>query len=149
MIRIKVPSEQNYDFALAGLPDNPDLSRTSNFADRISGEMERTVTVTVPAAGSHYIEVGYGKDSIISAGADCAWYEVVTAEMWWMSKATVTYTGSAWIAGTWSVPVRVTGEDGTPGADGKFRDYRYRVAATQPAKLSGLQPSGWYTSRRQ
>jgi hypothetical protein len=64
--------------------------------------------------------------------------------MWWMSKATVTYTGSAWTAGTWSVPVRVTGEEGTPGADGKFWDYKYRVAATQPAKPSGLQPTGWY-----
>jgi hypothetical protein len=144
MIRIKVSSEQNYDFALVGLPDSPDLSRTANFADRISGEMERTVTVTVPTAGSHYIDVGYGKDSIISAGADCAWYEVVTAEMWWMSKAAVTYTGSAWVAGAWSAPVRVTGEEGTPGADGKFWDYKYRVAATQPAKPSGLQPSGWY-----
>jgi hypothetical protein len=143
-VRIKVSSEINYDFAAVGLLDNTGLSLTSNYTDRISGEMERAVTIHVPTAGTHFVEVGYGKDGSMSSGADCAWYEVVTADMWWMSKATVSFNGTSWVAGGWSVPVRVTGEDGLAGADGKFWDYKYRVSATQPSTPAGLQPSGWY-----
>ncbi|MDR1455505.1 MAG: hypothetical protein LBJ01_07640 [Tannerella sp.] len=144
VLRLKVSSETNYDFALVGLPDSANMTLYANFADRISGEMERTVSVNVPSAGSHFIEVGYGKDSTVNSGQDCAWYEVVTDDMWWMSKSTVTHNGSTWAAGAWSVPVRVTGEDGQPGADGKFWDYKYCVSTGQPDTPQGLQPSGWY-----
>jgi hypothetical protein len=66
--------------------------------------------------------------------------------IWWMSSALVTYTSGQWIAGQWSTPVRVTGEDGLPGADGKFWDYRYKVDFDKPSKPTGLDPSGqgWY-----
>lgn len=60
--------------------------------------------------------------------------------VWWMSRANVTFDGEA---GPWSVPVRVTGEDGKAGADGKFFDFKYRVAATQPGTPTGTTPAGW------
>lgn len=72
------------------------------------------------------------------------WTDAPTSDgIWWMSNATITYTNGQWISGAWSVPVKVTGEDGEAGADGKFWDYKYRVAATKPTKPSGLNPSGW------
>lgn len=63
--------------------------------------------------------------------------------IWWLSKATVSFQNKQWLAGAWSVPVKVTGEDGEPGEDGKYWDYKYRVAASQPATPIGLQPLGW------
>src|SRR5690606_35367217 len=38
----------------------------------------------------------------------------------------------------------IVGEDGDPGADGVYYDYRFRVAATQPATPTGANPSGWF-----
>ena len=143
-IFLKVSSESGYDFALIGLLNNANLSLSANYTDRISGEIEKTISVNVPNAGNHFIEVGYGKDSSVSNGQDAAWYSVIYGSTWWMSKATVSYQSGQWLAGQWSTPVQVTGEDGLPGADGKFWDYKYRVGSTQPATPSGLQPSGWY-----
>jgi hypothetical protein len=147
-IYMKVSSEANYDWALVGLLDNGNLTISSNYTDRISGTAEKTISINVPAAGTHYIDIGYAKDSSAVGGSDCAWYKVLTEVTsgdgtWWMSSATVSYTSGQWVAGTWSAPVKVTGEDGAPGADGKYWDYRYAVNATQPSTPSGLQPSGW------
>jgi hypothetical protein len=71
-------------------------------------------------------------------------YDMVNDDrFWWMSSATVTYVNGEWKAGTWGMPVKVTGEDGEPGEDGKFWDYKYKVYPTQPATPTGLNPSGW------
>ncbi|MDR1980360.1 MAG: hypothetical protein LBQ39_01910 [Tannerellaceae bacterium] len=147
-IYLKVSSEANYDWALVGLLDNGNLTISSNYTDRISGTAEKTITVNVPTAGLHGLQIAYAKDSSVVGGSDCAWYKVLTEVTsgdgtWWMSSATVSYTSGQWVAGTWSAPVRVTGEDGAPGADGKYWDYRYAVNATQPSTPSGLNPSGW------
>src|SRR5690606_26662421 len=39
--------------------------------------------------------------------------------------------------------VPIVGEDGTPGTDGVYYDYRFRVATTQPATPTGENPVGW------
>ncbi|MFA5712464.1 hypothetical protein, partial [Mycolicibacterium sp.] len=41
---------------------------------------------------------------------------------------------------------RIVGEDGDPGADGVYFDYRFRVAATQPATPTGANPASWSDS---
>lgn len=45
----------------------------------------------------------------------------VSADPVWMSKATITGT----TAGTWSTPIKVSGKDGSAGANGKYTVYRY------------------------
>ncbi|GHV17361.1 hypothetical protein FACS189493_4850 [Spirochaetia bacterium] len=75
-IRLAVSSESGYDFAFVGNLDSSSATKTSNF-DRISGVTSKDITIMVPSAGSHYAEVGYGKDSSIVSGSDCAWFEVV------------------------------------------------------------------------
>jgi hypothetical protein len=143
VIDLKVSSESGYDFALVGLLDNPNLSRTENYTDRISGETEKYISVNIPQAGTHFIDIGYGKDGSQSTGQDCAWYGISYGSACWMSKSAVVYQNGQWLAGEWSAPVKITGEDGEAGTDGKFWDYKYRVSATQPATPSGLSPSGW------
>jgi hypothetical protein len=144
IINLKVSSEANYDFALVGLLDNSNLSLSGNYTDRISGEMEKLISVNIPQAGTHFIEVGYGKDGSVSNGSDCAWYSI-SAAIWWMSKSTVSYQNGQWVAGAWSTPIKTTGEDGEAGMDGKFWDYKYMVLPTnsQPLTPTGLNPSGW------
>lgn len=117
-IDLQVSSESGYDFALVGLLDNPNLSRTANYTDRISGTAQKSIAVNIPSAGTHYIDVGYGKDGSAVGGSDCAWYRITAGALWWMSKATVTYQNGQWLAGAWSVPVKVTGQDGSKGQDG-------------------------------
>jgi hypothetical protein len=51
------------------------------YYDVISGtdytSTPRVITITVPSAGDHFIEIGYSKDHIASNGQDCAWFEIV------------------------------------------------------------------------
>ena len=142
-IKMRVSSEKDYDFALVGLPDNPHLQRNANYTDRISGNIEKNITINIPDPGSHFIEIAYAKDSVNSQGSDCCFYEVLNEGNWWMSSATITYINGEWTAGAWSTPVKVTGEDGLPGNDGKYWDYKYKVSNTQPDTPTGLQPAGW------
>jgi hypothetical protein len=46
-------------------------------------------------------------------------------------------------AGAWSSAAKIVGEDGTPGTDGTYVDYRFQRAATQPATPTGNTPAGW------
>lgn len=51
------------------------------------------------------------------------WYDSPPSSAYpiWMSKATVTNG----VAGTWSLPIKVTGTDGLPGDDGNITSYQY------------------------
>ncbi len=137
VIQIKVSSESGYDFCLVGLLDNNAVTRDSNYTDRISGETTKTVSINVPTAGSHYIEIAYAKDVSQVSGSDCCFYKVLEGIPWWLSSALISYIDGVWKAGAWSTPVKIT--DGT-------QEYRYMVAASKPTKPSGLNPSGWYTA---
>jgi hypothetical protein len=74
VITLGVSSESGYDWAFIGYLDTW-ASTSSNYV-QISGEDWQTVTITVPSAGSHYVEIGYGKDSSATGGSDCAWFKI-------------------------------------------------------------------------
>jgi uncharacterized repeat protein (TIGR02543 family) len=76
MIQLTVSSEANYDWAFIGGLDNEDATY-SNYYSRISGEDSVTVTITIPSAGSHSIDIGYRKDGGTINGSDCAWFMVL------------------------------------------------------------------------
>jgi len=73
-IHLWVSSESGHDIAFIGNL-NSTASYTNNYA-RISGDAFRTVTITVPTPGIHYIEIGYRKDISISRGSDRAWFRI-------------------------------------------------------------------------
>lgn len=78
-LEIKVSSESNYDFLFVGKLDDSGASY-SNYQDRVSGTTAtvKTVSITVPTVGQHFIIVGYRKDSSNSSGSDCGWYRMVS-----------------------------------------------------------------------
>lgn len=63
----------------------------------------------------------------------------------WLTKAAIDGTSS--VAGTWSKPVKVTGEDGEIGEDGTAVDYKYARNASTTSYPSitrtQLNPTGW------
>jgi hypothetical protein len=75
-IQLDVSSESGYDYAFVGNLDDDSATRTSNYYARISGANSQIVTITVPSAGSHYVEIGYAKDGSVSDGSDCAWFKI-------------------------------------------------------------------------
>jgi hypothetical protein len=78
-IQLDVSSEQNYDWAFISALDNANAAYDSGYytGSRISGTQSVTVSIPVPAAGSHFIDIGYRKDGLDSSGSDCAWYKVI------------------------------------------------------------------------
>lgn len=78
-LEIKANSETNYDILFVGKLDDSNASY-SNYQDRVSGTgtNNKTVSITVPSPGQHFIIVGYRKDSSNSSGSDCGWYRMVS-----------------------------------------------------------------------
>jgi hypothetical protein len=72
VIRLDVSSESGYDYAFVGNLDS--TASMTSYYDRISGSTSKTITISVPSAGSHFVEIGYGKDGSASSGSDCAWF---------------------------------------------------------------------------
>jgi hypothetical protein len=72
-IRLDVSSEANYDFAFITYLDR---DSGSGSYDRISGGTGKVVTIPVPTAGSHFVDIVYDKDYMASAGSDCAWFRI-------------------------------------------------------------------------
>ncbi|MDR1398919.1 MAG: hypothetical protein LBJ41_03245 [Treponema sp.] len=75
VIALTVSSESNYDFAFVGALDS--TASYSSYFDRISGTLTKTITISVPNPGSHFVEIGYGKDGSQYSGSDCAWFRIV------------------------------------------------------------------------
>ena len=74
------------------------------------------------------------------------WVDAPTSEgIWWMSKAIV--DGITGLAGEWSEPVKVTGEDGVPGKDGSWIDFKYaknNSSISAPSiEKTNINPPGW------
>ncbi|MCM1234267.1 MAG: hypothetical protein NC489_29535 [Ruminococcus flavefaciens] len=72
--------------------------------------------------------------------------QVGEGEALWMSQAEIDADNK--LVGTWSKPVRISGEKGEPGADGKDGDGNrlvYRYAFDKPTRPTGtdLTPTGW------
>jgi hypothetical protein len=82
-IQLDVSSESGYDYAFISTLDNPNATYNSGvYTDSISGGTSSspvtvTVTIPVPTAGSHFIEIGYRKDYSVNGGSDCAWFKVI------------------------------------------------------------------------
>lgn len=76
---IKASSESNYDWLFVGKVDDANASY-SNYQDRVSGTgtNTKTVSITVPTAGQHFVIVGYRKDSSNNTGSDCGWYRLLS-----------------------------------------------------------------------
>jgi hypothetical protein len=75
VIALDVSSESGYDFAFVGALNS--TASYSSYFDRISGAQSKTITIPVPNPGSHFVEIGYGKDGSQVNGSDCAWFKIV------------------------------------------------------------------------
>jgi hypothetical protein len=79
-IQLDVSSESGYDYAFISTLDNPDATFNSGYyaGSVISGNpSSATVTIPIPTAGSHFIDIGYRKDQSVNTGSDCAWFKVL------------------------------------------------------------------------
>jgi fibronectin type 3 domain-containing protein len=77
-IQLDVSSESD-DRAFISQLDNASATYQSGYysGSRISGITSVTVTIPVTSAGSHFIDIGYGKDGSATSGSDCAWFTVI------------------------------------------------------------------------
>jgi hypothetical protein len=78
-VQLDVSSESGYDYAFISALDNGSVASTGGYytGSRISGTESVRVSIPVPAAGSHFIDIGYQKDGSQTGGSDCAWFKVV------------------------------------------------------------------------
>lgn len=127
-IQITSYSETNYDYILVGKLDDDTLTRTSNYTDRVSGNgSTKTVWLTIPARGNHYVDIAYAKDSSTSSYGDYGIVQITQAlrvfglPIW---ASTIHVTNNVFDI-SWSLPVRWNGTQGDSGADGKGVDYIY------------------------
>lgn len=103
-IELWAHSETNFDFLLVGKLDTEGLTRNNNYLDRISGpDAKRVVYVSIPTAGTHFVDVAYAKDQSNSHNGDCGHYRVVTVNNCWLSVGTVDGTNKNVLA--WSDPI--------------------------------------------
>jgi uncharacterized repeat protein (TIGR02543 family) len=77
-IQLDVSSESGCDYAFISTLDNASATYSSGYytGSLISGEQTVTVTIPVPTAGSHFVDIGYQKDPSVNNGSDCAWFKV-------------------------------------------------------------------------
>lgn len=81
-VEIGASSETNYDICYIGNLDNSNPTYDSNYIDRISGYNNfKTITINVAKAGTHFLIVGYRKDSSSSSYDDCGYFRLITTEV--------------------------------------------------------------------
>lgn len=135
-IRITASTEEDYDWGYLWSLDTPHTS--GGYAAKVSGNESRTIAVDVFGTGSHFIDVGYVKDTSLSERNDKITVELLDASSIgvaiFMSKATVTNG----IAGIWSEPIQFNGDDGEKGPRPEFLTYRTGYAYKSGAKGEGL-----------
>jgi hypothetical protein len=78
VVRLEVSSQSGYDYAFISTLDNDSATYSSGYftGSRISGTTWATVSIPVPTAGSHFIDICYRKDGSAIGGSDCAWFTV-------------------------------------------------------------------------
>jgi hypothetical protein len=82
-ILLRVSSEpagsQFYDGAFISQLDNADATYSNGYypGSLIYGETSVEVTIPIPTAGDHFIDIGYRKDGSVDNGSDCAWFTVI------------------------------------------------------------------------
>lgn len=103
-IEIWAQSESYFDFVLVGKLDTEGLTRTANYLDRISGQdAKKVVYVSIPTAGTHFVDVAYAKDQSNGKNGDCGHYRIVTVNNCWLSVGTVDGANNNVLA--WSDPI--------------------------------------------
>lgn len=103
-IEIWAQSETNFDFVLVGKLDTEGLTRTANYLDRISGpDAKKVVYVSIPTAGTHFVDVAYAKDQSNGKNGDCGHYRIVTVNNCWLSVGTIDGSNNNVVA--WSDPI--------------------------------------------
>lgn len=103
-IEIWAQSETNFDFVLVGKLDTEGLTRTANYLDRISGpDAKKVVYVSIPTAGTHFVDVAYAKDQSNGKNGDCGHYRIVTINNCWLSVGIVDGSNNNVVA--WSDPI--------------------------------------------
>lgn len=101
-ILVSVSSEPDHDWGIvcpvdvAYLPDRPALWEKS-------GVISETLSLIIPSAGSHFIDIVYKKDSTGKQNADRMEYRIVQPRTCWLSTAVISPSGSP--APVWSAPV--------------------------------------------
>lgn len=86
VVEIGSSSETNYDWCYIGKLDDSSAAYDNNL-DRISGRKSnndplfKTVTINVAKAGTHFLIIGYRKDSSGSYGNDCGYFRLITTEV--------------------------------------------------------------------
>jgi uncharacterized repeat protein (TIGR02543 family) len=81
-IQLDVSSESGLDYAFVSTLDNDSATYESGYYtnSKVSGTESVSVTIPVPTAGDHFVEIGYQKNASISSGSDCAWFKVSSAD---------------------------------------------------------------------
>jgi hypothetical protein len=78
-IQLDVSSDLTGDFAFISALDNGSATYQSGHypGSRITGTASVTIAIPVPAAGSHFIDIGYRKNGLFIGGSDRAWFKVI------------------------------------------------------------------------
>lgn len=102
VIEIGSSSENNYDWCYVGKLDDSSPSYDSNYLDRISGIINnspkfKTVTINVAKAGTHFLIIGYRKDSSGNVANDCGYFRLVTTEVDNIKPTKYIYCGNSTI----------------------------------------------------
>jgi len=101
-LELSVSSEESYDWGIV-TQLNKVFSTSGSYLWKQSGIVTEILEVSVPYAGSHFIEIVYKKDGSIDQNQDCLKYRVVNPRRRWLSTAVI--DPNTQITGGWSVPV--------------------------------------------
>lgn len=146
-VKLTASSEYNYDFVLIGNPDEDNVTRTSNYMQRVSGSGSVEVELDFSGAGSHFFVVAYAKDGSSTSGSDNGQFEILGA---YESNSTPIWVSTGKLVnnvsdGVWSDPVRWNGKDGTDGSNGVNGKDGWMITAN-PANVIITQSLGSSTS---
>jgi hypothetical protein len=100
-VLLKVSSELDGDYAFIGKLDNASATPGNCYpGSPISGTTSIPVTIPVPSAGNHFIDIGYSKDETVAFDSDCAWFMVIVAGPGETLNSTI---NNVRYAGTWNL----------------------------------------------
>jgi hypothetical protein len=102
IVQAKVSSESKFDWLLMGKLDTEGLTRTANFAERISGDGVTAVWyLSIPTVGEHFVDIAFAKDGSTSSYNDCGYFRIIDTDDCWISFGTVAADGKV---ASWSTP---------------------------------------------
>jgi hypothetical protein len=149
-ILLKVSSSSAYyeDRAFIGKLDDASATPGNCYpGSLISGTTSIPLTIPVPSAGDHFIDIGYSKDSDFTAGSDCAWFTVITVGPGETLNSTINnvrYTGAWTLQGDGSRKSPAIGHGNTT----KMRVFFTGTAATSITILLKVSSSSAYYEDR-